>query len=423
MAKVQRSGQAAVASAFLDYYSHLLDSSSSVTHFPSIPGPSIASDIALGLTQQFSALEIKVALFSIDRNKSPGPDGFTSGFYQDTWPIVGSDLCKAVQSFFSSGKMLKQVNSTLLTLVPKGPHASSVLDYRPIACCNTIYKVISKCLVARLQNVLPSIVGMEQAAFIKGRDIFDNIHMACELARKYNRKGIFPRAMFKVDIRKAFDSVNWVFLKDALLYYGFPPIFTNWIMQCVSTAHFSLNINGQMRGYFPGRRGLRQGDPLSPYLFVLCIEFLSRMLRLLPCGGYNFHPKCKRIGLSHLVFADDLLIFLKGDAQSAKAVADCLQHFANYSGLVVNPHKTNAYFGGINDVEQHHILTLTGFALGALPFKYLGLPLHASRLTAPLFQELVATIKSRLQHWSNHWLSYSGRVQLLNSVIMGIQTF
>ncbi|KAL9247589.1 hypothetical protein vseg_021006 [Gypsophila vaccaria] len=208
MSKVQRSGQAAVASTFLDFYSQLLGSSDSVAPFPHIPGPSSVPDVANGLTKKFSVIEIKLPSSLLTETKALDLMGLPLDSIKDAWPSVGNDFCLAVQSFFSSGKMLKQINSTLLTLVPKGTHASSVLDYRPIPCCNTIYKVISKCLVARLQDVLPSIVGMEQAAFIKGRDIFDNIHMACELARKYSKKRISPRSMFKVDISKAFDSVH-----------------------------------------------------------------------------------------------------------------------------------------------------------------------------------------------------------------------
>ncbi|KAL9237101.1 hypothetical protein vseg_011689 [Gypsophila vaccaria] len=146
------------------------------------------------------------------------------------------------------------------------------------------------------------LVEPKQAAFVKHRDIFDNIQLAAELARKYTRRTISPWCVLKVDIRKVFDSVNWTFLQNLLKYYGFPDRFIVWIMQCISTAHFSLSINGRVESYFAGKRGLRQGDPLSPYLFGLCMEFLSRMLTTLPLpNDFTYQPKCNRVSLTHLV--------------------------------------------------------------------------------------------------------------------------
>ncbi|XP_074289431.1 putative mitochondrial protein AtMg01250 [Silene latifolia] len=112
-------------------------------------------------------------------------------------------------------------------------------------------------------------------------------------------------------------------------------------MGCITSTHFSININGRAEGFFPGKRGLRQGDPLSPYLFVLSMEILSRLLRHLPSyPGFSYHPKCVKLNLTHLVFADDQLVFTRGDVPSVVAVARCLEVFAGYSGLQANPFKS-----------------------------------------------------------------------------------
>ncbi|XP_074282779.1 secreted RxLR effector protein 78-like [Silene latifolia] len=168
--------------------------------------------------------------------------------------------------------------------------------------------------------------------------------VAHELVSKYGRAYLTPRCLLKVDIRKAFDSVNCDFLRNCMLNLKYPPLFVDWIMACVSSPYYSLHINGGLKGFFPGKRGLRQGDPLSPYLFVLCIEVLSRILRKLPkFDNFSYHPKCVQLNLTHLIFVDDLLVFTRGDLPSVAAVASCLETFDRLSELQANPSKTCCY--------------------------------------------------------------------------------
>ncbi|XP_074290429.1 uncharacterized protein LOC141617147 [Silene latifolia] len=150
--------------------------------------------------------EIKYAVFGIDSESSPEIDGFSSGFYKSSWSIIGPDFTAAVLNFFKSGHMPKQANSTLISLILKKLVDASVLDYRPISCCTVFYKTISKILTSRLQKVIPTIVGEDQTAFIKGRSIFENIMLSQSLVKGYTRKNISPRCLIKVDIRKAFDT-------------------------------------------------------------------------------------------------------------------------------------------------------------------------------------------------------------------------
>lgn len=208
--------------------------------------------------------EVKQALFDIDDAKSPGPYGYGSVFFKKAWEEVGCDMVEAVQEFFQTGRLLKQWNHALITLIPKSTHSNLVSDYRPISCCNVFYKVISKILASRLSAVIGGIIDPAQAAFIKDRSIVDNIHLAQELFRKYNRKNASPRCILKVDLQKVYDTISWTFLQEALQYLEFPTVFIGWIMECVSTSSFSIVINGTLHGFFSGKRGLRQGDPLSP---------------------------------------------------------------------------------------------------------------------------------------------------------------
>lgn len=155
-----------------------------------------------------------------------------------------------------------------------------------------------------------------------------NVLLVQELVNGYGRKHLSPRCAIKIDRRKAFDSIDWSFLFDMLVTLNFPAQFIRWIDGCITTPKFSISINGGLMGYFEGQKGLRQGDPLSPCLFVIVMEVLSQMLNVAASRKFfDFHPKCKRIGLSHLVFADDLLIFTKGNLSSVLGVKKVLDLF------------------------------------------------------------------------------------------------
>lgn len=134
-----------------------------------------------------------------------------------------------------------------------------------------------------------------------------------------------------MDLQKAYDTVHWGFLQEALHYLQFPDIFIGWIMECVSTTAFSILINGKMHGSFQGKRGLRQGDPLSPHLFTICLEMLSRSFKFATTSpDFNFHPKCQPLGITPLAYADDLLLLSRGDIESVNIPKECLNDFIRW---------------------------------------------------------------------------------------------
>ena len=140
--------------------------------------------------------------------------------------------------------------------------------------------------------------------------MIDNINLAQDFLKHYGRKRSSPRCLIKIDFRKAFDSVQYVFLRELPHLLGFPQRFVHLIMLCVETTSFYVAINGSLYGFFPGRCGVRQGDPLSPYLFLICMEYLSRMLKIASQQpGFHYHPKCAFHNICHLAFADDILLF------------------------------------------------------------------------------------------------------------------
>ncbi|GJW24413.1 RNA-directed DNA polymerase, eukaryota, reverse transcriptase zinc-binding domain protein, partial [Tanacetum coccineum] len=380
---------------------------------------------ALNMIRAVSDDEIKNALFSIDGNKAPGPDGFSAQFFKDAWSVVGIDVCKAVKDFFVNGKLLNEVNATVIALVPKIATPSKVSDYRPIACCNVVYKIISKIISNRLKNVLGLLVDENQCAFIPSRQISDNILLSQELMRGYHRDRGFAKCAFKVDIQKAYDSVEWKFLSCCLKEFGFHHTMIKWIMSCVTSPSYSINVNGDHLGYFKGMRGLRQGDPLSPYLFTLVMEVFNLVLKRLISRSpfFKYHWLCKDLKLTHLCFADDLLLFCHGDSKSAAVFKEALVEFGGMSGLLPSKIKSVVFFGNVKQASRNNILKVMPFQVGTLPVRYLGVPLISKRLYVKDCQLLIDKVKKRVFDWKNKVLSFAGRLQLVQSVLSSMQVF
>ncbi|VFQ94486.1 unnamed protein product, partial [Cuscuta campestris] len=261
-------------------------------------------------------------------------------------------------------------------------------------------------------------------AFVPGRSLVDNFLLAQHLIRDYAVKRSTPSSLIKLDITKAYDTVSWSFLQDVMHGLGFPPRFVSLIMECVSSASSSIMVNGDSHGFFPSQRGLRQGDPMAPTLFLFCIEYFSRLLnKRAKVGGFNYHKDCAALGITHLAFADDLMLFSRGDSHSVQVLMDALDHFSRVSGLTLNPTKSNIFLSGkYTDVSQN-ILDLAPFPRGQLPVRYLGLPLASQRISESDFAPLFKTVDGFLSKWSTLKLSYAGRLELIRAVVQGVQSF
>ncbi|XP_074298556.1 uncharacterized protein LOC141629455 [Silene latifolia] len=414
-------------SAFLDYYKELLGSHKSTDTVNSNvvrQGMCCTKAHWTLLNRPVTTDEIKKCLFSIPSNKSPGPDGYSSHFYKDAWDIVGNDICEAVINFFDTGKLLTQINSTVITLIPKIDRPTSVKHYRPISCCNVLYKIISKLLCSRLALILPDLICKTQGAFVKGRSILENILICQDLIRQYNRGKASPRCLFKLELQKAYDSIEWAFVDQMLEALLFPEKFRRMIMLCISTPTYTLNLNGAHFGFFNGRRGLRQGDLISPLIFCICMEYLSRLMDFATRKWYfRYHPMCKSLILTHLLFADDLLMFSKGDVQSIMLILRVLATFSGSSGLKVNAAKSEVVFNGVPESLKHDIAQVSGFQEGKLPFKYFGIPIQPGRLTKADCNVLLDKIVSKIRGIGARKLIYAGRLVLINSVLNTLHNY
>ncbi|KAL2240797.1 UNVERIFIED_CONTAM: hypothetical protein Sindi_0720900 [Sesamum indicum] len=336
----------------------------------------------------FTPAVVKQAVFDIDEDKAPGPDGYSSGFFKAAWPIVGQEVTSAVLDFFSTGRLLKQINTTLLALIPK---------------------IIAKLIVQRLSVIMDKLISPCQAAFVPGRSIGDNTMLAQELFTGYNQTRLPPRCALKVDIRKAYDTVEWDFLIAVMEMFGFPTTFVKWIEECVSTPSFSVGLNGKPHGFFRGAKGLRQGDPLSPYLFVLAMEVLHLgLLQLIDQEEiFSYHWKCEAARIFQLGFADDVILFCRADMDSLRTFKAGLDRFAEWSGLRLNVQKSHLIISRSAQALSEEMLALLGFQEGVLPM----------RLPSTITED------KRIAGWEGTTISYAGRVQIIESVLISLSLY
>ena len=211
--------------------------------------------------------------------KALGPDGFPGLFFKHYWPTVGTQVVEDVQCFFKERWLPRSMNHTFITLIPKKQGACNFNHFRLISLCNFYYKIISKLLVNRLRPLLAKLIDPAQAVFVPSRWIAENIVLAQEIVHSFKntkkKKGFMG---FKLDFHKAYDSLEWDFIYLVLKAVGFDHRVISLIQQCISTVNFTLRMNGTKSSCFSPSRGLRQGDPLSPYLFILCMDVLAKLI-------------------------------------------------------------------------------------------------------------------------------------------------
>lgn len=337
------------------------------------------------LTAVPSLAEVKRAVLASNGEAAPGPDGFNGLFYQHYWDIVGFDVYNSVKQFFEHGWLLPNLNSNLVVLIPKDQGADTVDKIRPIAMANFQFKIISKVLADRLAVLAPNLMSHNQCGFVKGRSIRSCIEVTSEAVNLLKYRTFGGNLDLKMIFLKAFDTLDWDFLLQVFAGFGFSSRFKHLISTILRSARLSFMVNGALVGFFGCTRGVRQGDPLSPLLFCLAEEVLSRVITKLVEDGI-FAPMTGPRGLripSHAFFADDLMIFCNVKKQSLIALMSLFREYGAGSGQWLSPEKCTFYHGPIALRRIAEIKQLLGFRVGSLPFFYLGV--RYSKASHPSF--------------------------------------
>ena len=269
-------------------------------------------------------------------------------FYQQFWPIVGEVVNKTILDFLNHGLYPPNFNETHIVLIPKVKEPKRVTDFRPISPCNVVFRITSKVIANKLKKILPSIISDTQSAFVHGRLITNNVILAFETMHHINgRKGGKKGEMaLKLNMSKTYDRVEWLCLEIIMAKLGFGEKWRKLIMKCVTLVSYSVKINGKPRGKIIPFSGIRQGDPLSPYLFLLCTEGLLTLIKKsVDMGEMEGVTICRGAPhLSHLFFADNNIIFCKATIEECNALQRILGVYEQASGQQLNRTKTALFF-------------------------------------------------------------------------------
>ncbi|KAF5475420.1 hypothetical protein F2P56_007226, partial [Juglans regia] len=390
--------------------------------------PRVTGDMNSMLIKPYSLKEIEEALFQMNGLSSPGPDGFPAAFYQQHWSIVGSQVCEAALFVLNSKGSIAEINSTFITLIPKKKTPLKVSEFRPISLCNVLYKAISKAIANRLKKILPLIISHHQSAFIPERLITDNVIVAFETLHtmKCKLKGKEGYMALKLDMSKAYDRIEWGFLRVVLSKMGFNSLWIDLVMGCVETVSYAILVNGCPQEVFHPSRGIRQGDPLSPYLFILCAEALSNLIGKAEERGLIHGDPVGRgqLRVSHLFFADDSLIFCKANALEWGRLFGLLKVYEDASGQRLNIEKTSIIFSkNTLRVTQSYILEIAGMK-SALPYEnYLGLPPVVGRAKHKAFQGILDKVRMKISSYAVKLLSQAGREIFIKAVVQALPTY
>lgn len=386
----------------------------------------LSEDDILMLGADVGPEEVRKALFSMRNYKAPGPDGFHPLFFKANWELFGPSIFRFVAQAFQTPSVLGDVNQTLLTLIPKVID-SRASDFRPIALCNVIYKIVTKVLANRIKILLPNIISPNQSSFISGRNTTDNCIILQEAVHSMNYMTGKQRFMIiKLDLVKAYDKMEWSFITESLELLHFPRHIVDLIRTCIATTSMSVNWQGRASQAFSPTRGLRQGDPMSPLLFVVALERLSHMISDAVNAGLWTPLKFGRGGpsLSHLMFANDVLLVAEASSSNVEQIMETLELFSVCSGQSVNRLKSCVFFSHNTPHSDAEMLSAKlGISIASDLGRYLEFPIILGRKEKADYSFLLEKIRSKLAGWKASTLSQVGRITLAQSYIMSVPNY
>ncbi|GJS65283.1 putative RNA-directed DNA polymerase, eukaryota, reverse transcriptase zinc-binding domain protein [Tanacetum coccineum] len=346
------------------------------------------------LEQQCTREEIKKDVSDCGGDRAPGLDDFTSNFLTSFWNLLEADVVRFVNEFFQSGTF------------PKGCNSSFIL------------------LILRLSTVIGSCVSSEQTTFIKGRNILDGPLILNEIIAWYHKRKK-ELMVFKVDFEKAFDSVRWDFLDLVMDKLVFGLKWRSWIQGCLNKGRSSVLVNGSPTSEFEVFKGLRQGDPLSPFLFILVMEALHAITRKSVELGLSKGATVGQgnLSVSHLMYADDVIFLGDWSQSNVQNLLCMLRCFYLVSRLKINVHKSNITGVFVANEVATDMAKSVGCGVANFPLKYLGVPVGCNMSRCVYWNPIIHKFSSNLAQWKARLLSVGGRLSLIKSVLGNLPTY
>ena len=357
-------------------------------------------------------------LKQMKNGKSPGLDGFTTEFFKFFWKNLSILLVRSINYGFQKGEMSITQRRGVITCIPKENKPKRFIkNWRPITLLNTTYKIASACIAERIKGILPKIIGEEQKGFLTGRYIGENLRMIYDVlafTETHKLSGI----LMLIDFEKAFDSISWSFIRKSLEFFGFGPDIQNWVNIFYKDISACVAINGNYTGWFQIQRGVRQGDPLSPYLYLISAEILSLMIKK--------NKQIKGIKLDDTTeallsqFADDTSLFLDGTEECFESCVRCVEEFTAMSGLRMNFEKTQIVWIGSKKNSNVRYMRDKNFIWNPGIFKVLGInfSVNIEEIVSLNYKNKLKEIEGLFKLWSRRHLTPFGKITVIKSLAL-----
>ena len=379
--------------------------------------PKLSEYIKESLEGEISYSELTAAIKRMKNGKSPGSDGYTNEFFKFFWVDIGKFVYRSINYGYEHGELSVTQKQGIITCIPKDDKPKQFMkNWRPISLLNTTYKLVSSCIAERIKSVLPLLISNDQTGFIPGRFIGENTRLIYDLLHFTEEKDI-PGILLLIDFEKAFDSISWIFIEEVLTFFNFGNSIKHWVKNFYTDIKSVVTQNNYLSDFFTIQRGCRQGDPLSPYIFLLCAEILGLLLRK------NENVKGICIDDSEFLLsqhADDTTLILDGSPESLDTSLRILQLFADISGLKMNLDKTRVVWIGKKKFSQDTMCVKWGLEWGSSRFNLLGIKysVDLQEMENLNYGTKLKEVERTLKNWSIQRLSPIGKITIIKTLII-----
>ncbi len=379
--------------------------------------PKLSQNEADVLEGMITFIEASQTLKNMKNNKSPGSDGFTVEFFKAFWRLLGHFIVRSVNYGFFKGHLSVTQNQGIITCLPKGDKSRQYLkNWRPITLLNNTYKIASGCIANRIKKTLHKLIDSDQTGIIQGRYIGGNTRLIYDIMHYADEKDI-PGMLLMIDFEKAFDSVSWKFIDKVFEYFKFGNDIKNWIKILHKNSKSAVNQGGNLSNFFDIERGCRQGDPIAPYIFVLCAEILAIRIR------NNLKIKGIQIDDTPILlsqYADDTSLILDGTKKSLEEAIDELSRFKKISGLKMNVNKTQVIWLGSKKYSDEIISPDLNLQWGNQSFTLLGIEYHVdlNKILRLNYDKKLVKLKSIIKTWNRRNLTPIGKIYIIKSLLI-----